>query len=71
MRCGIWVSPHIVSFWARSSHTALHARGSMAKGITRWFTSLASMTTAAFAKAASTSPFSIFMLTPRFDPVSG
>ena len=71
MPCGICVSPHMVSFCALASQIALHARGSIASGTTRWLISLTSMTTGAFLKAASTSPFSPLNETARLEPVSG
>ena len=61
----------MVIFCALASHTALHARGSMQIGRTRWLIILTSMTTDALLKAASTSPFSPLNKTPRLEPVSG
>jgi len=61
----------MIIFCAVLSHTALHARGSMARGITRWFTMVTSMMTGAVLNTASTSPFSSFSVTARFDPLSG
>ena len=71
MRWGVCVSPHMVSFCALSSQIALHARGSMHRGSTRWFIMSSSRMTSAAARPASTPAFSILSETARLEPVSG